>query len=94
MATYGIAIGIPQLTLMLLANIKMATKSDYSREFCLAMHAICKKYMYNCVHNADLLQIILKELVGADGVRYSRTHQHQAQEPHIQLQIQYPASKQ
>ena len=35
MATYGIVIGIPQLTFTLLANIKTATKSksDYGREF-------------------------------------------------------------
>jgi hypothetical protein len=33
MATYGIFIGIPQLTLALLANIEMATKSDYGCEF-------------------------------------------------------------
>ena len=33
MATYGIVVGIPQLTLTLLANIKTATKSDYGREF-------------------------------------------------------------
>ncbi len=33
MATYGIVIGIPQLTLTLLANIEMATKSNYGREF-------------------------------------------------------------
>jgi hypothetical protein len=33
MATYGIVIGIPQLTLTLLANIKMAIKSDYGRKF-------------------------------------------------------------
>ncbi len=52
MATYGIVIGIPQLTLTLLANIKTATKSDYGHEFCLAMHAIRKKYTYNHVHNA------------------------------------------
>jgi hypothetical protein len=32
--TYGIIIGIPQLTLTLLANIEMATKSDYSGKFC------------------------------------------------------------
>ncbi len=69
MATYGIVIGIPQLTLTLLANIKTATKSNYGREFSLAMHVICKKYMYNHVHNATLLQFILKELAGADGVR-------------------------
>ncbi len=69
MATYGIVIGIPQLILTLLANIETATKSNYGREFCLAMHAIRKKYMYNHVHDATLLQFILKELVGADGVR-------------------------
>ena len=33
MATYGIVIGIPQLTLTLLANIETATKSDYGCEF-------------------------------------------------------------
>ncbi len=33
MVTYGIVIGIPQLTLTLLANIEMATKSDYGRKF-------------------------------------------------------------
>ncbi len=69
MAMYRIVIGIPQLTLMLLANIETATKSDYGREFCSAMHAICKKYTYNHVHDATLLQFILKELAGADGVR-------------------------
>jgi hypothetical protein len=69
MATYGIVIGIPQLTLTLLANIKTATKSDYGHEFCLGMHAIRKKYTYNHVHDATLLQFILKELAGTDGVR-------------------------
>jgi hypothetical protein len=33
MATYGIAIGIPQLTLKLIANIEKATKAEYGREF-------------------------------------------------------------
>jgi hypothetical protein len=69
MAMYGIVIGIPQLTLTLLANIETATKSDYRCKFCSAMHAICKKYTYNHVHDATLLQTILKELVGADRVR-------------------------
>jgi hypothetical protein len=69
MATYGIVIGIPQLTLTLLANIESATKSDYGREFRSAMHAILKKYTYNHVHDAMSLQTILTELAGADGVR-------------------------
>jgi hypothetical protein len=63
MATYGIIIGIPQLTLTLLANIETATKSNYGCEFFSAMYAIRKKYTYN------LLQFILKELAGADGGR-------------------------
>ncbi len=69
MATYGIVIGIPQLTLTLLANIETATKSNYRCKFCLAMHAIRKKYTYNHVHDATLLQTILTELAGADRVR-------------------------
>jgi hypothetical protein len=69
MATYYIVIGIPQLTLTLLANIKTATKFDYGRNFCSAMHAIRKKYTYNHVHNATSLQTILTELTDADGVR-------------------------
>ena len=69
MATYGIVIDIPQLTLTLLANIETATKSDYGREFCLAMHAIHKKYTYDHVHDATSLQTILMELAGANGVR-------------------------
>ncbi len=32
------------------------------------MHAIRKKYTYNHVYDATLLQFILKELAGADGV--------------------------
>ncbi len=33
------------------------------------MQAICKNYTYNHVHDATLLQDIMKELAGADGVR-------------------------
>ncbi len=69
MATYGIIIGIPQLTLTLLTNIKTVTKSNYGREFCSAMHTIRKRYTYNHVHNATLLQFILKKLADADSVR-------------------------
>jgi hypothetical protein len=70
MATYGILIGIPQLTLTLLANIKTATKSNYGCELCLAMHAIRKKYMYKHVHDATLLQTIPKGLMGTNGIQF------------------------
>ncbi len=68
MATYGIAISIPQLTLTLIANIENATKAKYGCKFWSAMQAICKKYTYNHVHYATLLQDIMKELAGAEGV--------------------------
>jgi hypothetical protein len=69
MSTYGISIGIPQLTLTLLANIEMACKAEYGREFRSAMQTIRKAYAYNHVHDAVSLAFIMKELTGADGVR-------------------------
>ena len=69
MITYGIVIGIPQLTLTLLANNETATKSDYGREFRSAMHAIHKKFAYNHMHDATSLQTIQTELARADRVR-------------------------
>ena len=69
MATYGIVSGVPQLVLMLIANIETTTKVDYGHTFCLAMCIIRKKYTYNHVHDATSLQIILTELAGADGVK-------------------------
>ena len=68
-ATYGITIGIPQLMLMLLANIKTEMKSKSGHKFRSAMHTIRKKYMYNHVDNTASLQTILTELAGANGVR-------------------------
>jgi len=69
MATYGIIISIPQLTLTLLANIETACKGEYGREFRSAMQTIRKLFPYNHVHDATSLAAILKELSGADGVR-------------------------
>jgi hypothetical protein len=93
MATYGIIIGSPQLTLMLLANIETATKSDYSHEFCSAMHATCKQYTYNHVRNATLLQTILKELAGTNGIRILKDAPARAQGPRIWLPNWSPTSK-
>jgi hypothetical protein len=69
MATYGIVIGVPQLVLTLLANIETTTKANYGNKFCLATHAICKKYLYNHMYDATSLQTILTELVGANRAR-------------------------
>ena len=40
MSAYGINVGTPAIALMLLANIKTATKHKYGREFRSAMHSI------------------------------------------------------
>jgi hypothetical protein len=47
----------------------MATKSNYAHKFFSTMHAIHKLYTHNHVHDRALLQIVLKELAGADNVR-------------------------
>ncbi len=69
MATYGIVVGILQLTLTLLANIKTAAKSDYCLKFYAAMHAICKKYTYNHVHDTTSLQVIFDGAGGSQRVQ-------------------------
>ncbi len=53
----------------MLANINMAAKSNYGLKFHATMHAISKKYTYNHVHDATSLQVLLTELVGANGVQ-------------------------
>jgi hypothetical protein len=93
MAMYGIVIGIPQLTLTLLANIETATKSDNGCEFFSAMHAICKKYMYNHVHDTCSSSFSRSWRVPM-AYGSSRTHQHQEQGPHTWLPNQFPTSKQ
>ncbi len=93
MATYDIPIGIPQLMLTLLANIKTATKSNYGREFCLAMHAIRKKYMYNHMHDGTLLQFILKELADAYDIRVLKDAPAPGTGLRTWLPNQFPTSK-
>ena len=80
---------------MLLAIIKTATKSNYGREFCSAMQAIRKKYTYNHMHDATLLQFILKELMGADGVRVLKdAPEPGTRTPRTWSPNQFPTSKQ
>ena len=47
MATYSITITEPQIRPTILDNIEMAAQDEYGREFCRAMQAIWKKYLYN-----------------------------------------------
>ncbi len=55
MARYSNVIGIPQLRLTLLANIETATKSDYSHNFCSAMHVICNDVLLNQLKQAGIV---------------------------------------
>ena len=66
---FGITPGEPELTLILLANIRHAKEQDWGQEFRAAMAAIQKMYSYDHVHDATSLAYILKELAGADGLR-------------------------
>ncbi len=69
MSAYGIEVGTPLIVLMLLANIKTATKHKYGWEFRSAMQSIRTKYAYNYKHDKALLKVIMTELAKADSVR-------------------------
>ncbi len=82
MATYGITIGVPQLVLTLLADIKTVMKSKYGHEFSSTMHAIQKKDTYNHVHDAASLQTILMKLAGQQGDTCPHCKKFQRRKPH------------
>jgi hypothetical protein len=69
MSAYGIEVGTPLIVLMLLANIKTATKHEYGWEFQSAMLSIRTKYAYNYKHDKVLLKVIMTELAKTDSVR-------------------------
>jgi hypothetical protein len=59
MSTYGIDIGIAQIALVLIANIKLAAKEEYGRNFRLALHKICAKNPYSFPHDDTSLKDML-----------------------------------
>jgi hypothetical protein len=69
MQSYGIAIDATQLSLVLLANIDLATGKNWGHEFCSTLQSIQRKYTYNYTHTTASITNILKELASADGVR-------------------------
>jgi hypothetical protein len=66
MSAYGFNVGTPAIALMLLANIKTATKHKYGQEFQSAMQSICSKYAYNQKHSKESLKDTMTELTKAD----------------------------
>ncbi len=69
MSTYGINIGTAQIALVLIANIKLAAKEDYGRDFRLALHKIGAKYPYSYPHDDTSLKDMLQLLNSADSVQ-------------------------
>ena len=51
MKTYGIEISTPQVVLILMANIEVAAREDFRREFRPALQNIRVKYTYSHIHD-------------------------------------------
>jgi hypothetical protein len=80
MKTYGIEIvSTPQIVLTLMANIDVAARKDFRREFRLALKNIRAKYTYSHTHNDVLQRDILQELAKAESVRTLKDAPPQAQ---------------
>jgi hypothetical protein len=69
MSAYNIEVGTPSIVLMLLANIKTATKHKYRWEFQSAMQSFRTKFAYNYKHDETLLKVIMTELTKVDSMR-------------------------
>ena len=69
MKTYGIVVSTLQVLLTLMANIEVAAREDFGREFFPALQNIRVKYTYSHTHDNVLLRDILQELAKADSVR-------------------------
>ena len=69
MQSCSIAIDDTQLVLVLLANINLAARKIWGREFRPTLQSILCKYAYNYTHTTASITDILKELVIANGVR-------------------------
>ena len=68
MKLYGIKVSTPTIVLTLMANIKVAAREDFGKEFCPALQNIRTKYTYSYNHNDASLKDILQELAKADSV--------------------------
>ena len=66
MSTYGIEVGTPEITLMLLANIETATRHKYGQGFQLDMQSICSMFACNHKQYKESLKVIMTELAKAD----------------------------
>ena len=65
---YGINVSTPQVVLTIMANIELAARKDFGREFRPALQNILTKYTYSHTHDYVLLKEILQELAKANSV--------------------------
>ena len=69
MKMYGIDVSTPQIVFTLMANIEVAAREDFGREFRPALQNIHAKYTYSHAHDDVSLRDVLQELAKADSVR-------------------------
>ena len=63
---YGINVSTPQVVLTIMANIELAARKAFGREFRPALQNILTKYTYSHTHDYVLLKEILQELAKAN----------------------------
>lgn len=80
--TYGVIMNIMQVTSVILANIKNATKYEYGQMFCAAMKTTQGIFHYNCVHEKSLIASILVELAAANASRRVQLGRGQSRRTH------------
>ena len=68
-AAYGIIVLTPQIDLTLMANIDVAARKEYGRDFQSSLQTIREKYYHNHRHDDASLKVILQELAKADSAR-------------------------
>ena len=68
MASHGINIATSQIVLTLMANIDVASRKEFGREFQPGLQIIRAKYKYNHKHDRASLKAILQEIDKVDSV--------------------------
>jgi hypothetical protein len=94
MATHGIVICVPQLTLTLLANIETATKSSMAVKFAPPCTSYTRSTRTTTCMTQLCCSIFSKSWRVPMAYTSSRTHRHRAQRLRTWLPNQFPTSKQ
>ena len=71
-ASFGVTVDATHLSLIILANVEMAAKTEWGRDFRAALQTIRTAYTYSHRHDDDSITAILGHLATADGAREPR----------------------